>query len=244
MSDRSFRLLGVPSIDVRTRRRVAPLAPGDRRAALIEATIPLLRAHGLAVSTRQIAEAAGVAEGTIFRVFPDKTSLVFAATLQAMDPQPVIDALGAIPAGTPLRASLTIVADVMVRRMADSGPLLTIFRELAASRHRLDDGRNGNDRLVGDQNSDTRPADPHNIAAGMHATHARICTAIAEIIEPHRDELRLSPAAAARLFLSTVVAASGLVFGEKETTTGDEIVAILLDGLLVRQAPTTSESPC
>ena len=57
------------------RRRVAPLAPDDRRAALIEATLPLLREHGTAVSTRQIADAAGVAEGTIFRVFPDKNSL-------------------------------------------------------------------------------------------------------------------------------------------------------------------------
>ncbi len=52
------------------------MAPEDRRAALIAATIPLLREHGLDVSTRQIAQAAGVAEGTIFGVFPDKNSLV------------------------------------------------------------------------------------------------------------------------------------------------------------------------
>ena len=55
------------------------MAPEDRRAALIAATVPLLHEHGLDVSTRKIAEAAGVAEGTIFGVFPDKHSLVVAA---------------------------------------------------------------------------------------------------------------------------------------------------------------------
>ena len=42
------------------RRRVAPLAPDDRRAALVEATVPLLIENGSAISTRQIAQAAGV----------------------------------------------------------------------------------------------------------------------------------------------------------------------------------------
>jgi AcrR family transcriptional regulator len=35
------------------------MAPEDRRAALIAATVPLLHEHGLDVSTRKIAEAAG-----------------------------------------------------------------------------------------------------------------------------------------------------------------------------------------
>ncbi|HBX79727.1 MAG TPA: TetR/AcrR family transcriptional regulator, partial [Propionibacteriaceae bacterium] len=49
--------------------RAAPLSPDDRRRALIAATRPLLAEFGPDVSTRRIAEAAGVAEGTIFRVF-------------------------------------------------------------------------------------------------------------------------------------------------------------------------------
>jgi len=58
---------------------VAPLAPEERRTAIIAATLPLLRAEGLHVSTRRIAECAGVAEGTLFRVFPDKAALLAAA---------------------------------------------------------------------------------------------------------------------------------------------------------------------
>lgn len=58
----------------------------DRRRAVVDATLPLLRTHGTDVSTRQIAEAAGVAEGTLFRVFASKDELIAACLTEAMSP--------------------------------------------------------------------------------------------------------------------------------------------------------------
>jgi AcrR family transcriptional regulator len=57
------------------------------RARLIEATRSVVRESGYAhASTRAIAQAAGVAEGTIYRHFPDKAALFFATILESNAP--------------------------------------------------------------------------------------------------------------------------------------------------------------
>jgi AcrR family transcriptional regulator len=60
---------------------------------IIDAVIPLLLEHGRDVTSRQIADAAGVAEGTIFRAFGDKDSLIEAAIARFLDPEPLRRAL-------------------------------------------------------------------------------------------------------------------------------------------------------
>jgi AcrR family transcriptional regulator len=84
-------------------------ARGDRtRARLLDATLAVVAEVGYArASTRAIAERAGVAEGTIYRHFPDKTALFFAAALE-----PAADVIAWIE-GLPGRAgSATVEANL------------------------------------------------------------------------------------------------------------------------------------
>ena len=79
----------------------------ERRASIIDAVIPLLVEHGRAVSTRQIADAAGIAEGTIFRAFGDKDSLIEAAVEKFFDPEPLRNSLRSIDPSLPLEQKLS-----------------------------------------------------------------------------------------------------------------------------------------
>ena len=80
--------------------RARPLPPAERRASLIAATRQLILDHGPEVTTRQVAEAAKVAEGTLFRVFPTRRDLIAATIADHLCPERLTDIFAAAPTTT------------------------------------------------------------------------------------------------------------------------------------------------
>jgi len=107
-------MASVTTTDVR--RRAAALPPDERRAAIVQATLPLLVEHGEMVTTRQIADAAGIAEGTIFRAFPDKDALLEAVVQAALDPTLLDRALVEIDPGLDFEPTLRKMVELLQRR--------------------------------------------------------------------------------------------------------------------------------
>lgn len=98
--------------------RARPLPLEERRAAIAAATVPLLIAHGQNVTTKQIAEASGVAEGTLFRCFADKAELIDAAIAAYLDPESFCESLRTIDPRLSFELKLTVVLDRMNERFA------------------------------------------------------------------------------------------------------------------------------
>lgn len=105
--------------DDRDGRRAAPLPPAARRAAIIEAVLPVLAEHGDAVTTRQLASAAGVSEGTIFNVFADKDELLRAAVDTAVAVEPFEHAVAGVDPELSFEAMLTAVVEITQRRIVE-----------------------------------------------------------------------------------------------------------------------------
>jgi AcrR family transcriptional regulator len=194
------------------------MAPEERRAALISATIPLLHQHGLEVSTRQIAQAAGVAEGTIFGVFEDKNSLVVMALIRALDPQPTLDALDRIDRGLDLRLRMIAAANRVNERFRDSARLVSAARMLV---------------FANEEHAEARKQ--------MANTRERLLASLTAVIEPDARQLRRPPCAVAGLLLLMCGANWYGPYGDPARFDGAEMVSLLLDGLLVRTDQTHDE---
>ena len=94
---------------------------------IIDAVIPLLAEHGRDLTTKQIAEAAGIAEGTIFRAFGDKESLVNAAIEKYLDPEPLRDSLRAIDPALPLEHKVRAILFLLRERFHSVMRILAVM---------------------------------------------------------------------------------------------------------------------
>ena len=105
--------------------RATPLSPDERRKAIIDVTIQLLRDHGRETTTKQVAEAAGIAEGTIFRVFESKHELFLQALETAFDPHDFLDLLDQIDTDLPVREKLVQIATLYQERFTGTFELMS-----------------------------------------------------------------------------------------------------------------------
>jgi len=205
-------------------RRAAALPAEERRQALIAATLPLVLEHGTDVSTRLIAEAAGVAEGTIFRVFPSKDDLIEAVIASAFDPSSLVDGISGIDPSLPLADRLVVAVGLMQAHGRRLAGLVHAF----AARGTLHD-------------RDGRPLhDRHARVSKIRAAEARVIDALAMLIEPDRDQLRCSGQEGARRLRLVTLALSTPRLVDTDPLPPEEIVALLLDGIRVHSEATTA----
>lgn len=186
------------------------MSPEDRRASVVTAAGPLVRQHGRDVTTKQIADAAGVAEGTLFRVFDDKEAILRAVVIEAIRPEPALAALGRIDLGLPLEEFLAAVVATVQKRVTD------VFEIAMAVRWIPEQARQPNPEL-----------DP-------------VQRRLVDMLAAYRQELSLPPQQAAEVLRLLVFAASHPMINEGRPLQAGDIITVILDGIRRHDRPTTA----
>ena len=182
------------------------MPPDERRAALIAATEPLLERFGREVSTRQIAEAASVAEGTIFRAFPTKDALIDAVLEEIFDVQRTCEELHRIDLSLNLED----------RMVAAVGVLQTRLRKAFALFHSMRLG--------------PRP-DQRDFKARQKSDNERLDAGVVRLLEPDHGRLRVPPDEAANALRAVTFALTHPIVGNGRHTRPEQIVDLVLHGI-------------
>lgn len=190
---------------------------------IVAAALPLVAEYGAAVTTSQIARAAGIGEATIFRAFKDKDEVLDACVAEAVGTDHVLRELASISLDEPLADRLAEAAEALRAHMERMG---TVVGALHASGHRRGRGP-GTGPVAGTRDGEDPPPD------GRAQSVTALRNAVIELLEPDRTAFRLSPEKVAAAFL-------GLLFTRLQTPapdadaplTPEELIAVLLHGTL------------
>jgi AcrR family transcriptional regulator len=203
--------------------RATSMSPDDRRKAIVTALVPLIVERGGEVSTREIAQAAGIAEGTIFRVFPDKKSLLLAAAEEAINPAGGQAQFEEAMAGVDdLRDQVVLAAKRVLERMHLTMSVMVAVRPHLIHAFHEEHTRGEKPAMV----------PPDFVIKAQEDLHRRLTT----LFEPHRDELAVEPDVAAIALRSLIFGASRPELGMKAALDAEQIADLLLGGVLRREA--------
>ena len=188
--------------------RAPAMSVDERRAAIVAVAVPMLLDSGGSVATGEIAAAAGIAEGTLFRAFRDKQALFSACLHAVLESDAEVTQIERIDRSLPLVERLTegvrAVSDFQNRMWSMMVALRTAGINARDEDHKLD---------------------------GPPRTMIRISTAIAALFDA--DALRVAPDLAARLLLGYVFSNRLQNEGLGDTGAGlDELVDLFLNGIL------------
>lgn len=197
--------------------RAPALSPDDRRASIIAATRPLLRAKGSSVSTKEIAKAAGIAEGTIFRVFETKDALIEAVIQDAFESSTLVTELGEVDRTLAMAERLAAAVAIMQVHLQSLFALMTVLQS---------------------SGQPLRPPPGDKAGRHRHESNAELDAAFIDLLGDDAKQLRV-PVTTFIGYLRMLTLSSVHPMLGGEASTPEQLVDVLLEGALER-VPTTT----
>lgn len=201
-------------------KRAPPLPADQRRAAILEAVVPLLVQRGAAVTTKELAAAAGVAEGTLFSVFDGKHDLLVAAIEMDLDPTWLVEAIERGASERDVQATLRAAAGAILPRVEEVHALAAALRAIPEA--------GVTDRRVQQ--------------AAAEAWHAAVHGALCRVLEPHAHAMTQPPQRVAAATLGLLLGSRPHHGTAPPYLDVDDLVDVLVHGV-VRGAKAAEVTP-
>jgi len=186
------------------------MTPEGRRQAIIEATWPLLLEKGPELTTKEIAQAAGVAEGTIFRAFETKHDIIHAAIVAAVQPGEALESLADLDANHTLEQRVVSVMEVLIAELDRTRALFV--------------------HLAGVGIGHGRPHPPVSVKARPQDCRIQLLDATTAALTPYVDELSVAPDTAAKL-LNALAFASTFGVHDDDPPNPQSMAQLVLHGI-------------
>jgi AcrR family transcriptional regulator len=205
----------------------------DRRATIVAAARRLVVSQGAAFTTREVAQEAGIAEGTIFRVFASKDELMAAVVANMLNLDPLCERIAELPPQPTLLGQVQAILACIGEQAHGMQYVSTVIAAMSKGPHTAE-------QIFGEDGSPAEAfAHRRRRVAGMFPhtphQHGEQFTKVQGIVEaalaPYRDQLAMPPAQAASWILLASLATAHPLLSRITTINPDDAAQVIVHGI-------------